>query len=366
MPMRGSLDAVTTTSAMGWAYSSSSKEKLTVQALLNQAVLGEAIANMHRDDLATVGLGDGNCAYHIDFYHEIDPLYLPFIAVKLDGGDVDLPRSTISGYADFFYALHRQYPVTGRHRSVFGGLWTDRVDAAALLRDRREVGMVAPKTAGILSDFLQVGFSNLDDALTRGVEPLPSSGSKRGGDRSDGALSDRWPPQRDVVRSALQSIPVLDLLHSILEGHPLAIGSEIVETAEKEFRQLSASKVLSSPAECLGLIIPLGDSAVQLEVVRDSHLFPEFALNGQSRWVSQSGTVATKVALQQNGMTDRHVVQPGSIVVMSPGLIHRLQTEPGTAALRVLCTPSRHAPLERLLDGSCKEVVLETGARIWL
>jgi hypothetical protein len=366
MSIRGSLDVVTTTSAMGWAYSAGSREKLTVQALLNQAVVGEAIADMHRDDLAAAGLGDGNCAYHIDFYREVDPLYLPFITVKLDGGDVDLPRSTISGYADFFYALYRQYPVTGRHRSVFGGLWTDRVDAATLLRDRGEVGMVAPQVAATLSTFLQTGFSILNDAVPRGVKPLPSSDSKRGGDGAEDASSGEWPAPRDVISSVLRSRPVLDLLRTILEGHPLAVGAEIVEAAEERFRQFSTSKVLPSPAECLGLIVPLCDNAVQLEVVRGSHLFPEFTLDGQSRWVSQSGMVATDVAIQQFGMIDRHDLEPGSVAVLGPGLIHRLHTEPGTAALRVLCTPSRHAPLECLLDGSCKEVVLESGARVWI
>jgi hypothetical protein len=366
MSIRGSLDVVTTTSAMGWAYSAGSREKLTVQALLNQAVVGEAIADMHRDDLATAGLGDGNCAYHIDFYHEVDPLYLPFITVKLDGGDVDLPRSTISGYADFFYALYRQYPVTGRHRSVFGGLWTDRVDAAALLRDRGEVGMVAPQVANTLSIFLQKGFLILSDAVPRGVKPLPSSGSRRECDRADDASSGVWPLPSDVISSVLRSVPVLDLLHPILEGHPLALEAEIVEATEERFRQFSASKVLPSPAECLGLILPLRDDAVHLEVVRGSHLFPEFTLDGQSRWISQSGMVATEVAIQQSGMIDRHVLELGSVAVLGPGLIHRLRTEPGTTALRMLCTPSRQAPLECLLDGSCKEVVLESGARVWI
>ena len=127
---------------MGWAYSAESREKLTVQALLNHTIIGETIAELYRPDLAAVGFGDGYCGYHIGFYQEIDPLYLPFVVVKIDGGDVDLPRSSISGYSDFFAALYKQHPVTGRHRSVFGGLWTDRIDALLVANPASRLNMI--------------------------------------------------------------------------------------------------------------------------------------------------------------------------------------------------------------------------------
>jgi hypothetical protein len=65
-------------------------------------------------------------------------------------------------------------------------------------------------------------------------------------------------------------------------------------------------------------------------------------------------------------MVDHHPITPGSVAIVGPGLIHRARTESGTMALRVHCTPSRIAPLDRILDGSRKETVLGSGARIWM
>jgi hypothetical protein len=365
MSLRGSLDVVTTTGAMGWAYSSVSKEKLLVHAMLNQAVIGEAIAELHRADLAAVGFGDGNCGYSIVFYHQIDPLYLPFVVVKPDGGDVTLPRSTISGCDEFFRALYAQYPVTGRHRSVFGGLWSDRIDAAALLRGRVEIGMVARDEAAILSTFLQTGFSVLEDVFLHGAQADSPFGINRSGNSTKESTRSALPSLTELVSAVLRLEPVLKLLHPILEGPPLALGARIAEGADESFRQPSSIEALPSPAECLGLIVPLNDAPVELDVVRDSHLFPEFTAEGQSRWISRSAADATEVALRQHGMIDRYAVQPGSVVVIGPGLIHRVRTEPDTVALRMVCTPSRHAPLNRMLDGSYTETVLENGARLW-
>jgi hypothetical protein len=363
--VRGSLDVVSTQGALGWAFSAENREKLTVQALLNHTIVGEAIADLHRPDLAAVGLGDGNCGYHITFYQEIDPLYLPFVVVKLEGGDVDLPRSTISGYSDFFTALYKQYPVTGRHRSVFGGLWTDRIDAAALLRSRMEVGIVTPEAGAVIAGFLQDGFAIVEI----GVPPAaakPPSGTKRSGNASGTSARGKTPDLTEAICTILQSKSVLQLLHPILEGPPLAISTSIVEGTDEGFRQPSAMEALPSPAECLSLVVPLDDQPVELDVIRGSHQFPEFSPEGQSRWVNSSAAVAIDMALRQHGMIDCYPLPPGSIAIIGPGLIHRVRTEPGTGALRVHCTPSRVAPLNRMLDGSRKEITLETGGRIWV
>lgn len=355
---------------MGWAYCSGSREKLTVQALLNNAIVGESIADIHRPDLAAVGMGDGSCGYHITFYQAVDPLYLPFVVVKLEGGDVDMPRSTLSGYSDFFAALYKKHPVTGRHRSVFGGLWTDRIDAVAMLKDRTEIGMVPAGIAPLIAGFLQTGLTTIETGSPQGVTSGGTVKSpvatKRGGSMTGASPRGKTPDLAEAVCNALQSKPVLDVLQAILESAPLALNTAIVEGMEENYRQISAMEVLRSPAECLALIVPLDDKAVELDVIRDSHLFPEFSAEGQSRWIDPSSGAAIEVALREHGMVDHYTVQPGSVAIAGPGLIHRVRTEPGAIALRVHCTPSRIAPLDRMLDGSRKEIALESGARVWM
>jgi hypothetical protein len=113
MSIRGSLDVITPTGVTGWAYAPEERF-VTVQALLGHQVIGEAVANLHRADLAGAGIGDGNCGYSITFYEKLDPLTLPFVSVKPEGGDVELPRVTVAGFGDFFGAVHRKRPPSQR------------------------------------------------------------------------------------------------------------------------------------------------------------------------------------------------------------------------------------------------------------
>lgn len=343
MCIRGSLDVITTAGLAGWAHAPDARDGLTVQALLNHQVIGEAVADMHRPDLAAVGIGDGNCGYSITFYHSLDPLYLPFVAVKPEGGDVELPRTDIAGYGDFFQALFRQWPVTGRHRSVLGGLWTDRMDAVALLRARREIGMIAPAVADAVEALVRSGFMLL---------PLPVDATSAWGTAAD--------PARRAIEAAIAAPNIIAALRAVLEDQPLVLRPHPCDPAGP-FRQPSGLEALSSPAECLLLVAPL-NGPVELEVVRDSHLLPEFTPDGVSRWMSRTGAEALGMA-EQHGMLDRIVLAPDTLGVIGPGLLHRILAPEGGAAV-ALTLPARTAPLRHRL-GDIREVVCDNGARIW-
>ena len=350
MPIRGSLDVVTTTGAMGWVYSSSLKEKLTVQAVLNHAIIGESIANLYRADLLAAGFGDGTCGYSIEFYHEVDPLYLPFIMVKLGDGDVDLPRSTISGYSDFFQVLYRQYPMAGRNRSVFGGLWTDRIDAAAILRARRELGTIAPEPAEAVEFLVRVGLA----VVATDAASVHGSDKQQRRDRQVAPAA---------IQHALETRAVTDVLHAVLEDRPLAIAPCLVGGEEPEmFHQPSGMQALPSPTECVALVVPVSTREVGLEVVRDSHLLPEFTQQGASRWTSRVASDPLQMA-EAHGLLDRYVLPPGSVAVIGPGLLYRV-TAPADAAARAVVIPNRAAPLSLRTKGA-HEQVCANGARIW-
>ena len=348
MSIRGSLDVITTTGLTGWAHAPEARDGLTVQALLNHQVIGEAVADIHRPDLEAVGIGDGRCGYSISFYYPINPLHLPFVVVKPEGGDVELPRTTISGYGEFFQALFRDWPGAGRHRFVLGGLWTDRVDAAALLRGKRDIAMIAPAVADAVEALVQAGVMLL---------PLPESEPGRGGARDGDAAT----AARRAVEAALGVPSVLAALRAVLEDHPLILRPRPCE-AEEPFRQPSGTEGLASPGECLLLVLALTDTPVELEVVRDSHRLPEFTADGLSRWTSRSGTEALAMA-GQHGLLDRYTLPRDTLAVIGPGLLHRVLA-PENGATVALGLPARAAPLSRRLAGT-REVVCGNGARIW-
>jgi len=143
MTSRGPLDVLTPETAIGWAYAPNRAGGVMVQAVFCHEIIGDALASEHRSDLAAIGLAEGNCGFTIRFYRQGAPLYLPFVPIKVDGGDTELARTGQLGFAEFFSALYSAHPSVGRSRSVLGGLWTDRTDAAAILYRLR--GGVASK-----------------------------------------------------------------------------------------------------------------------------------------------------------------------------------------------------------------------------
>jgi hypothetical protein len=336
--VRGSVDVVTTTEVRGWAYGYGRHDAVLVQAVLNHEILGEAQANIHRPDLAAAGLGDGNSGYAIKLYRPIDPLYLPFVTVKVDGGDAELPRAPMLGFGEFFAALYAAHPAVGRHRSVLGGLWVDRTDAAAVLRGKLDTGQVLPDAAPPIQQLIQSGFAVL------GLAHTPSEFSWRE------ALSDR-------VGDVLEETALLAPLRSILNDHPLVVRADWM-AGETPLGQASARSGAPSPAECIEIIIPFNEGVV-LDVVRDSHKLPEFTPAGGSRWGNGAVSVVGAEAF-----LDRYDLAAGEAVIVGPGTIFRLRCGPGNAAVLITCLPARGMPAALAISGEKREKMRESGVRV--
>jgi len=336
MQVRGSVDVVSGTEVRGWAFARGRKEPVTVQAVLNHEILGEAVANQHRPDLAAAGLGDGNSGYLIKLFRPIDPLYLPFLVVKLDGGDAELPRAPLLGFAEFFAAQYRSHPAAGRPRSVYGGLWTDRTDAPALLRGKRAVGQMPQAAEAGIFDLIHSGHALLELARPPATPDATAAG----------------------VAAVLEDSAVLPLLRAVLEDHPVALRAAAAPAADG-FAQPSAHNPSPSPAECLALLLPLAEE-VLLDVVRDSHKLPEFTPDGASRWASGSAAEALTLA-GANGLLERISVPPGTVAVVGPGTLFHVTGD----ALFCLVVPARGVPLALAADAGRLEVVRESGVRVF-
>jgi len=342
MQVRGSVDVVSGTEVRGWAFARGRKEPVTVQAVLNHEILGEAVANQHRPDLAAAGLGDGNSGYLIKLFRPIDPLYLPFLVVKLDGGDAELPRAPLLGFAEFFAAQYRSHPAAGRPRSVYGGLWTDRTDAPALLRGKVEIGQLTPETAASVAQLIHTGTALLDLL----APPAPG-----------------WAPAPEAVGALLEDPALLSLLRAAFEDNPLAVRAELSGDGASELAQPSAGNPAPSPAECLALVLPLGPDVV-MDVVRDSHRLPEFTRNGVSRWASGAAVDEATLA-SALGLLERHRLPPGMVAVVGPGTLFRVHAAAGRAA-RMLCLPVRQMPLALAADAGRRQFMRASGVQVWL
>jgi hypothetical protein len=346
--IRGSTDALTTRSASGWIYTDTQKEPLTVEAVINHQVVGRAIASLPRPDLAAAGFGTGNCGFELKFNTEIDPLYLPFVRIQLAGTDLELPRWAGAGFGEYFRALHERYPRAGRAASVYGGLWTDRSDAAALLKGRAEIGMVTQRDANSVARFIHDGSL----VVTRRDEKIAAVANATASDLPT------------AVAEAVFDEDLLRLLRTILDDHPVIIRADVLEANEPGFTQTSALEDLPSPAECVGLVFPSASQSTTVAVVRGGHRLPEFLSNGLSRWRHEASEAVSQ-SLTSDMPVDQHKIPRGTVFVIGPGTLTRVLAASGRA-IRVLILPSRLSLLRFHKKPPRGELAHASGARIWV
>jgi hypothetical protein len=347
--IRGSVDTISKKVATGWIYSDADRNPLSVEALINDQLIGRAVANLLRADLKAAGFGEGKCGFELRFNSEVDPIYLPFVQVRLAGTDLEIRRWAGAGFREFFGALYQRHPRAGRSASVFGGLWTDRSDAAALLKGRLDVGTVGIGEANHLARFVQDGVVLLTSG--RGE-------SQPDGQAFTGSLV-------DTVAHNLFGEEILRVLRAIFDDHPVAINASVLEADETDFGQVSALEELPSPAECLGVVFPMRATAVAVDVVRDGHRLPEFLPDGLSRWTHAASSRTAGAVLTHDMPVARYQVRAGSVLLIGPGALCRVRAS-SSSAVKVLALPARQSLLRFQQTAPRGEVTHASGARVWV
>jgi len=338
MNIRGSLDSVSAATAEGWLFAVGRKS-IQVQAWLDGQIIGEAPADRRRADLAAVGFGDGNCGFCIEFIRSIGADYQPSIVVKPIDCDLELPRTSRSDPTTLLAALRRRYPSAGQTASIFGGLWTDRTDASALLAGRVAVGITPGELAAPLGQFLQDGLMVLP------ADPGAAAGT-------NGTYA--------TLATAVLTAPlVLAVLRQVLEDNPLVLRAEKMGKEDNLLCQPSTLADFASPAECMGVIVPL-TSGVGFSILRGSHRMPEFLTGGVSRWIARPSLDALSRTLGPLTLDDYDVPQ-SSVGILGPGTLHRLRLEQGSQALRLLLVPRRQEAPDSMRNASRRQRVHATG-----
>ena len=339
---------MTTKGASGWAYAPARRSDIVVQAVLSHEVIGDAIASDYRPDLAAVGINNGNCGYAITFYREIEPLYLPFVSIKVDGGDIELPRAGRFGFDEFFTALHRSHPAAGHSRSILGGLWTDRTDAAAMLKAKVAIGQISGDAGATIGALIHLG-----------IAILPLSDRQDSGPRGDATLT------AGGIAALIERPAMLAAMRAVLDDNPIVLDVEIC-MRDTALTQPSAENRLPSPAECLVLVTPAAGQDIAVEIVHDSHRLPEYTASGVSRWESNQAHAGIELAAQRQGVITRYDVPVGAFAIIGPGTIYRLRCADGADALKLCCVPSRAMPMTLATDGSRGETMRRSGVRVFV
>lgn len=363
----GSIDKLTPQGAIGWLYRQDLMEPATIRAFLGNEVIGETVASSYRADLQQVGLGDGHCGFDMSFTRPVSEAQLPFVKIKPDRIDLSLSLTGTAIYLDLLHAVLANAHGAGRNRSILGGLWTDRTDAGQILSGRLAVG----SCLGELQPMLQA-------LITHGVVVLPGVLAPGGLTRQDAVALDLQgrPAARDAapedrLRNALDSMAKLlfrdaavRLLRAVFDDHPVIYRLDRIEQT-LPFRQATSVEALPSPAESLMLYVGFPGADSRLDFIRDSHAMAEFGPSGKSRWTAEGESDLGALALQEGLSIGEASFGHLDIVVVSPGLVHRVGASAQTPVLGALAAPRRVTPL-RFLTGrdAWTEASHVSGARI--
>jgi len=365
--INGSVDKITCESAVGWIYNKDRDDNsLSVQAVLHDSIIGQAMADIYRPDLEQVGFGDGRCGFEIRFNERIAENYLPFISIKPSGYNLSIPLTDKTIFYDFVSTLQQGYPGTGRNRSLLGGLWTDRFDAMQLLASRIGLGIVPPELQPRLQSYIVNGFVDFEGlfdsasqrklATAEKISSMPRSTEKEITAIQHGLLE---------IISYIFDKTVQGVLQAIFDDHPVAYRFDWIREPQPMFTQVSTIESFPSPTECAAIYFT--SKKASADIIRGSHEFPEFTSIGHSRWVATAAHEISQIAVASGSSIDTIEFEQSGVLLCSPGLLHRVQATKDAPVLRVLCAPKRITP-ERYLTGENMwiEAGSPTGARIRL
>ncbi len=367
--MKGSVDQVTAEGSTGWLFAEPNGRKPVVQAYLRHRLMGQAVADLYRPDLEQVGLGDGRHGFEIRFDEALDPSYLPFVSVRPEGYDLAIPAHGNSGYIDLVRRIVGDYPGTGRNRSVLGGLWTDRLDARALLAGRVAVGSVPLQAQAALSDLIAHGAARLPDVMAEhllGPDAIECVALLAQSPRQPESVDETLRPALSLLAKLLFNEPLVSVLRAAFDDHPVAYRLDLLQHTQPGFSQACTVEALPSPGECALLYLCAGTGA-RVEIVRDSHEFAEFTDVGRSRWTSQGKEGVRDVLDAQGGSVEAVELVPEDMLLVGPGTLHRLVAHGSSPVLRALLAPRRVTPTRFLSgEGSWLESNHVSGARLRL
>ncbi len=156
--MRGRLDTIKGGVAYGWAHEAGLAAPVTIEILVDGKSVGTCLANGHRPDLESAGIGDGHAAFQLRLPLEVQDAQQHLIEAldaesrqHLDGSPVamELPRALTEAEFD------RQAP------------WLDADDHtfALAMAERLRSGAVSKDEAQRLTEFRNEGYAVLQAAV---------------------------------------------------------------------------------------------------------------------------------------------------------------------------------------------------------
>jgi hypothetical protein len=216
----------------------------------------------------------------------------------------------------------------------------------------------------------------LQELIANGFVVLPGVLAPSGLTRKDAVALDLKGQDADFdgrLKEALDTLAKLlfrdaavRLLRAVFDDHPVIYRLDKIEE-EMPFRQAASVEALPSPAESLLLYVGFPGGNSRLDFIRESHEMAEFGPSGKSRWTREGESDLGALAQQEGLSIGEAEFGNLDIVVVSPGLVHRVIGSSRAPVLSALATPRRITPLRFVSGGDAwVEASHVSGARIRL
>ena len=304
MTLSGRVEHCDEASIKGWAaVADHPGDKLHLDLLYGDTVIGRCVADKFRTDLHDAGIGDCHCGFEFAM-----PRYFPKSETRrlrirvqetgeflLQGNDVTGPRETFSR---------------------FGGFWVDRNDFIDRLAFKQQRGEISDQLSVAISRFARDGYVVIENAVPTGtIDRLNADIDRMWSNPPKGALIETFKPdgkQKNirpvleyrgqsklldvypfsaVAREAIASPKVIAFLTAILEEKPKAFqGLSFWNGSEQSIHKDTAYvKIDTNPMHILASWLALEDvqpGSGELEYYVGSHRAPDFLFGGASKWMA--------------------------------------------------------------------------------
>jgi len=348
---------------LGWAWNPDTpNDSIALDILVDGASTATVSATLYRPDLERAHKGNGRHAFEYRMPESINDGMPHEVRVVYAGTGRDLlrsPRTVCAADDQRRSAPPAALPGRTRHRSLFGGLWTDLPNAADVIAGKETLGWISADEARLLAEWTVNGFVVLPQAVPLAwIDEL----DKEVDEIWSGAASDRFfvefwengnktiqpagPPFKsgrvklldlyahsERARQIVFSEPILRFLTLVFERPALAFQSLYFRWgSQQDMHQDTAFVKVSSPLEFAASWIALEDiqpDSGELEYYVGSHLLDDYLFAGRYKWMPfrsseyEAFLESLHVRSRERGL-ERRRFRPnkGDVLIWSADLVH--------------------------------------------
>jgi hypothetical protein len=353
MIINGNIDRCDEKLLEGWITLVEQPEtKLRLEVLLGTRMIGQCVANLYRQDLKDINIGNGSCAFSFKMPAFLSKDQCRDLVVRLEGSSVYLR----SGHA----AADTPTTPVRETASRFGGLWIDRYDWVDRLAFKHRTGAISDQLSGSIFRFVRDGYLVIEDAVPATlIDNVNDDVARLWEQPPEGVLIETFEPDgkmryippdlscrtgrttlldafafSSAIRQAIANAKVMEFLAAIFADRPKAFQSlNFWNGSQQAMHKDSAYvKVDGNPMHLAATWLALENierGTGELEYYVGSHRAPEFLFGGSDKWMTADADEHANFLQRLHEDAARYfhsrsnfLAKPGDVLIWHADLAH--------------------------------------------